>query len=145
MCIFFWLSPAGTFSPCLNRSLSLSLLPSHGLSRSFEEQALSISDILFSQGKVIVLYTIPNQTHVCLLSVTFLSPKVITMHHNPQVCSSHSLKKKGNFPWIFSCWLLQHFVLHSKKICSVKRTDNTQWDVCKSERVFLSVGMSTRN
>lgn len=102
--------------------LSLSLSPSHGLSLSlsFEEQALSISDIFFSQGKDIVLCPIPNQTHVCLLSVTFLSPPVITMYHNPHVCSSHSFSKNK-----------KDGIFHGY------RTDNTQcYVVCKSERVF---------
>lgn len=65
-------------------SLSLSLSPFHCLSLLFEAQPLSISHILFSQGKDFVPCPTPNQTRVCRLSVTFISPKVITMHHNPQ-------------------------------------------------------------
>jgi len=65
-------------------SLSLSLTLPLSLSPLFEAQPLSISHILFSQGKDFVPCPTPNQTRVCLLSVTFLSPKVITMHHNPQ-------------------------------------------------------------
>lgn len=90
VCVFFFSDyPPTVISSGLQMSLRLLehflhvLSPSHGLSLSFEEQALSISDILFSQGKDIVLCPIPNQTHVCFLSVTFLSPKVITMHHSP--------------------------------------------------------------
>lgn len=125
------------------RFLSLSCPPTVSLSLSFEEQALSISHILFSQGKDIVLCPSPNQTRVCFLSVTFLSPKVITMHHNPKVCSSHSFSKLKKMKFSMDCQLLKmapfcpSHPTHTHK-SSVKRTDNTQ-------RVFLSVCMSTRN
>lgn len=52
------------------RVLSLSLSPSLCLSLSFEEQTLSISDILFSQGKDIVLCPAPTK----LMSVSYQPP-----------------------------------------------------------------------
>lgn len=75
----------------------LSRPPSLCLSLSFEEQTLSISDILFSQGKDIVLCPAPTK----LMSVSYQPPffhtRLSRCITTPMFPLSHSISKKHFF------------------------------------------------
>lgn len=113
--------------------LSLSLTSPLSLSFIWRAGLIHFTHLIFSrEGHCPLPHTKPNS---CLSLISYLS--FTQGYHNasqPPVCSSHSFSILKKMTFSMDCQLLKTapFCPSPKKICSVKRTDNTKRVFCLS-------------